>query len=74
MSEHSDDLALFVIYRHPADFPDKYVVRKWIMDRPTHEFQLYEFLEEARRPLEKLGLVCLNRAELDDPCIVETWL
>lgn len=65
-----------MIYDSPSDYPGVFVVRRWDvgdsqmlpMDHTVHET-----LFDARAALP-VGLVCVDRAETDDPCIVETWL
>jgi hypothetical protein len=50
---------LYVVYHNPLDFPGKYVIR-----RQTNQVR-------AALPA---GLVRLERAPEDDPCIVEVWI
>lgn len=70
----------YVIYKHPADYPDHYVVRAWRIEtgrEPLAGFvKLADTLEEARQlvPIERLGLVRIERSPEDDPVIQETWL
>jgi len=66
-------MELWVIYKHPKDYPDKYVARKWILDEPTSEAVFANTLEEARLAIPK-GLIRMERNNQDDPCIVEIWL
>lgn len=61
------------IYDHPKDYPDKFVARKFILDKLTSEILLGDTLEEVRSQLP-LGLTCFERHETDDPVIVETWM
>lgn len=73
----SDDLPMWTVYDHPADFPDTFVARKWLVGakgpRPTPDGVTGE-LENIRAFLHDLGLVCLARSDEDDSTIVETWL
>jgi hypothetical protein len=72
-------VALWVIYDHPTDFPDHFVVRKW--NRMGGSTTLAEglncwqacSLEEARRfiPPEAINI---GRLKQDDPVIVEVWI
>jgi len=72
-------LDVWVIYDHPRDQPDWYIVRR---QQPTttgtiqHESRAYGFhdLEKARAWLAQQGLTRLDRHPDDDPVIVETWL
>lgn len=80
----------YTIYERPRDYPEGYVVRKWrvlpgkLVNAGVHAKTAT--LEEARRSLPA-GLTCLGRdviagqteggktvIQLDDQCIVETWL
>lgn len=73
----SNCLSMFVMYEHPKDFPQSYVVRQMILvsglifklDEPT---MVTDSLENARKSLP-LGLYCLERTPWDDPVILETW-
>lgn len=76
----------YTIYDHPTDFPEHYVVRRWHIvpaggGHPSEiieegEAYLAETLDEARQAIDEIApdLICLTRAEDDDPAIVETWL
>lgn len=64
---------LWTIYKHPSDYPDKYVARKFILDKPTSEILIGDTLEEIRKMLP-LGLTRFDRNPEDDPVIVETWI
>ncbi len=66
-------LEMFVIYDHPEDFPGHFVVRRWLLDKPTGDFALALTLEEARAEVPP-GLCRLLRAPGDDRVIVETWV
>lgn len=74
MSRH---LEMWTVYDHPADFPDAFVARKWVVRAggpiATPEVVMGVTLEEVRERLPE-GLYPLNRNEGDDPTIVETWL
>ncbi len=70
-------LLMFVIYKHPLDFPSHYVVRRCRvaegvteMDRGAH---LAKTAEEART-LVPPGLYRLPRFHDDDPAVLEVWL
>lgn len=67
------DVTIWTIYDHPTDYPDKFVARKFILDKPTSEVIIADTLEELREMLP-LGLSCFNRSVTDDPVIVETWM
>lgn len=65
----------YVIYKNPKDFPGKYVVRKWEIQRggPTPaEAISCETIKEARSCIPE-GLVKFERSEQDHPSIYEVW-
>lgn len=73
----TDELVLHTIYKHPKDYPTKFVVRKFtartgitIVDNNA---ETADTLIEARQ-LVPPGLYRLNRSPIDDPVIVETWI
>jgi hypothetical protein len=72
-------LEMWVVYERPKDFPDKYVARKWLIDRggitPTKLGFVRDSLEELRDYLVSNvpGLHRMDRQPGDDPCIVEVW-
>jgi hypothetical protein len=76
-------LAMFVVYDHPIDYPEYWVVRRWIVapsdddGRPVREVmdvvpRLALSLAEARALVPR-GLYRQARLEGDDPFIAETW-
>jgi len=71
------EMQQWVIYRHPRDYPDKYVARLWGVWQgeivATDEMALAETLQQIRRMIPP-GLYCLGRFEDDDPCILEVWI
>lgn len=69
-----EELNLYVIYDSPKDFPGKYVVRRWLLDKPTLDYELFSSLTEARQALIKKNLYRIPRHRDDDTCIVETWV
>ena len=66
-------MPIWVVYDSPLDLPGRFVARKWVLDKPTAEILQGKTLEEVRAQLPP-GLVCLARADEDDPKIVETWI
>lgn len=70
-------MPIWVIYDHPRDFPDKWVVRRqWVEQGVIHfdkQAFLVDTLEEARECIPP-GLVRFLRSPDDDPVIVESWL
>ena len=72
-------LPIWVVYDHPADFPDAFVARQHIATGdgagPTTAYITGDDLDAIRRFLQQLlGLVKRDRQPDDDPVIVETWL
>ena len=77
--QRNDIVEMFVVYDHPKDFPNHFVLRRWWIDgklpdgTPTQDYRTADSLE-AIRELVPWECVCLRRNEGDDPSIVETWL
>lgn len=67
-------LFMWTIYDHPTDYPDDYVARRFIMDRPTSKVMLSKDIEELREAFRTRGLMVIPRAENDDSKIVEVWM
>ena len=72
-------IEMTVIYRHPKDYPDHYVVRRWraYADKPVPapaELVGVCISLEAARAIASPGRVKIMRSPGDDPVIVETWL
>jgi hypothetical protein len=76
----SEALGFYVIYDHPTDYPEHFVVRvHWIVSgrvEPITEAICHTFvtLDEARQFAGQDGRVKINRHENDDSKIVETWI
>jgi hypothetical protein len=81
-------ISIWTIYKHPADFPGKFVVREWLVTAsratgilaqatraamPCLECSVADTLEAARRFIPA-GAVNMGRLMETDPCIVESWL
>lgn len=68
----------YVIYDHPRDFPDSFVMRKWLIypaprgpePGPMVKGPTYESVKRLIPPTA----VCIGRDPTDDDRIVETWL
>jgi hypothetical protein len=75
--EHREDLPMFTITDHPADFPDYYVARLHLA-LPTPTAHPFAFLDPELEPLqiivEALGLTNIGRQPEDDPAIIEVWI
>lgn len=69
---------LFVIYRHPRDFPNHWVVRAQAVAPGGRVIAgtfgtLCDSLGEAREEIPE-GLACIGRMDDDDPAIYEVWI
>ncbi len=73
----SEPLSIWVVYDHPADYPEGYLARRWrVTDdtcQATDESVTGTRLETVRARLPA-HLVRLARDPEDDPVIVETWI
>jgi len=73
-----DAVELFVIYDHPLDFPEHFVVRRWFVvgvDQclPDYVPRIAGTLEDARGYVPD-GLVHMVRRRGEDAFIIETWM
>lgn len=66
---------MWVIYDHPLDCPDKFVVRVWYGLVGEPQSTTHDTLGEARESIAARGgsFTFLRQPE-DEPCIVETWV
>jgi hypothetical protein len=73
--EETPVITLYVVYDHPRDYPDEFVVRRWNMDRPElgEPFARGASLEAVRAALPR-NLWNLGRSRNDDDAIVEVWI
>jgi len=74
----ANPLAMWTVYEHPADYPNLFVARMWLIlaggdTMRTHTVLKAATLEELRRKLPP-GLVCITRSDNDPSHVVETWL
>lgn len=73
-------LSMWTIYDHPDDYPEGYVVRRWIVGRKGQtlagDAYFGETLDAVRWFLGQHypGMVRFARSPGDDDKIVETWL
>lgn len=78
MARLHDGVNAFVIYDRPIDYPQTYVVRRWVLAGgecvPTDDHWLAPTLEVARGYVPSSATVHLPRTEGDMPAIVETWV
>ena len=73
-----DVLSIWVVYDHPADWPQYFVARRHLATGPdfgpTEDMILDVDLERIRTALVMKGLTRLPRYPEDDDVILETWL
>jgi hypothetical protein len=62
----------WVIYDHPKDYPNHFVLRRWEWETPDEDCQLFDTLEQARAALPRVGLICMRGDP--DKAIIETWI
>lgn len=66
---------IIVIYRHPADYPDKYVARVFDITRPTDTVVIKDSLKELQKDVSRnVAMSFIPRDEKDDPCIIGSWI
>jgi hypothetical protein len=71
------EMVMFVIYDHPLDYPEHYVVRQWFPlatghALPAEGYTLHATLEDARARIPK-GLLRRDRWAGEDMVIAEVW-
>jgi hypothetical protein len=65
---------LWTIYDRPVDYPNSFVARKFIVDRPTDEVIVRDTLAEVRKAIGWRALVRFERHPDNDPKIIEHWI
>ena len=74
-----DALAIWVIYDHPDDYPDHFVLRPQFAVR-SGDVVIHPLawtsaeIEPLREVMREMGKVQMARHADDDPKIVETWI
>lgn len=72
--DYSDMKApIITIFKHPKDYPDKFVARLFDLEKPTNVFMLGNTYQELRVKIPT-HMHRFPRDERDDPVIVESWL
>lgn len=74
----ASELVQWTIYDHPADFPNNYVARQWLIGPrgvTPGTYAIHPHIEALRAYIQTQlpGAYCLTRSPNDDPVIVETW-
>jgi hypothetical protein len=79
MTSTDDVLTMFTIFRSPADYPGKFVLRGFDVirgqaePRPHAVHVVCDSLEQVRACVPS-GLYCIGREPGDHESVVETWL
>lgn len=70
-------LQMWVIYQHPLDYPDSFVLRRWIITdagaKPTMDVQVASSLVAIRSHVP-MHCYRIDRYTDDEPHIVEVWM
>jgi hypothetical protein len=70
-------MILWTIYKHPRDFPDKFVARPYFSGPGWTTALSYKKLANTLKEIRAMlppGLHRMERQREDDPVIVETWI
>lgn len=74
----SGELAMWVVYDHPIDFPVSWIARRWLVTSngpvATADMLAADRLETIRAVMQENGLIRMTRDPDDDAKVVETWL
>lgn len=74
MNEIPKELICYAIYDHPKDYPDSFVVRRWVGQVPdVIPTGVADTLEQARALIPR-GLSRIPHQASEDPIIAETWI
>lgn len=68
---------IFVLYRKPKDYPDKFVLRRWEVGDGTVEPKEIVGIADTSVDAQKAippGMTATGRYAADDPVIVGVWL
>jgi hypothetical protein len=77
-SNHPGQFELYTVYENPADYPGKFVVRRFTIEQAhavadRDPWFIGDTLHDARNSLPQ-GLTRIDRDPNDDPVILETWI
>lgn len=70
-------MELWTVYDRADDDSHACEVRKVLVEDDglkNEDSQLFRHVSEARSVLARRGLICVPRADHDDPALLETWL
>lgn len=69
---------IFAVYKNPKDYPGKFVVRRWSIDKIGVRYgellAVEDTIENARALGVPKGLIRIGRQTNNDPCIEEMWI
>lgn len=66
---------IIAIYKHPDDYPDKYVARIFDINRYTYTVILKDTLQELQEDISRnISKTFIPRDEKDEPCMVGSWI
>lgn len=69
-----DPIIIYAIYYDPSDYPDKYVVRKWVGESPEEEpVCVVNDIESARKNVPT-GMYKIPHQMGEDACIIESYI
>lgn len=70
-------MEMYVIYQDTADYPGQIVARQWVFGEtkyvPSGRVLTGFSLDDVRKKIPA-GMICIGRAQEDDPVIREVWL
>jgi len=65
---------VYAIYKNPSDYPNRFVLRRWIGTMPDDEpLAVEDDLDSCRDKLPE-GLVKMKPDYFEDPVILEVWM
>jgi hypothetical protein len=75
----NNGLPLYFVYDHPKDFPNDFVVRRWMLVKgeliPDKEIMMKTSnYADIKTEMMYMGLTKMARQPDDEPCIKETWI
>lgn len=66
------EFPIWTVYNKPKDFPTKYVARKFLDNKPTNEFEVFDTLEALMDEFKYLNWI--PRFQHDDPVIKGVYI
>lgn len=74
-----EKLTLYVLFDHPIDYPDHYVIRcnhvvNGVAQVDKEIYFKHIDITRCRNLLRNSGLTCMARDPNDDPKIIESWI